>query len=216
MNSILIVDDHDLFREGLRKIIEHWQDFRVVGEASNGKEALELARELFPDIILMDISMPVINGLDTTKAIAREMPAIKIVILTASDEDLDLFKAINYGASGYVLKNVPARKLHGLLQEVSRGEVALSSHMASKIMHEYKKDKTGDFAAGAITPLTNKGLQVLDLVAQGKTNAEIAEKIFMSEHSVKKYLGSILQKLHLNNRVEAAVFAVREGLVRGK
>ncbi len=216
MNSILIVDDHDLFREGLRKIIEHWQDFQVIGEASNGRDALALARDLFPDIILMDISMPIMNGLETTKIIAREMPAIKIVILTASDQDLDLFRAINYGACGYILKNVPARKLHGLLQEVARGEVALSSHMASKMLHEYKRDKSGDLAGDVLSPLTNKELQVLELVAQGMTNAEIAQKIFMSEHSVKKFLGSILQKLHLNNRVEAAVFAVREGIVRSK
>lgn len=216
MDSILIVDDHDLFREGLRKIIEHWSDFIVIGEASNGREAINLANDLFPDIILMDISMPGMDGLATTKTIARELPAVKIVILTASDDDINLFTAINYGACGYVLKNVPARRLHGLLQEVSRGEVALSSHMASKIILEYKKDKEVDLAGAAATPLTNKELQILELVAQGKTNAEIAQQIFMSEHSVKKYLGSILQKLHLNNRVEAAVFAVRAGIVRSK
>jgi len=217
MHTIIIVDDHVLFREGLRNIIGHWDDFKVVGEASNGEEALTLARELLPDVVLMDITMPVLNGIEATAKMARELPSVKIVILTMSDEEEDLFEAIKSGAEGYVLKDTPSRRLRDQIRGVLEGVAPLSGVMASKIMEEFKTthttDKTSPCAA-IPEPLTNREQDVLELVVRGMTNPEIAEKLVISENTVKKHLHNILEKFHLNNRVEAAMYAVREGLVK--
>lgn len=214
MNSVLIVDDHILFREGLVNIIQHWDDFKVIGEASNGQEALEMARELLPDIVLMDIAMPVLNGIQATRKMTRELPSIQVVILTMSDEEQDLFEAIKSGARGYVLKDTPSQRLHDELRGALRGEAPLSGLMASKVLDEFNRLKL-QFKASAPyqEPLTNREQKIMELVAQGLSNPEIAEKIYLSENTVKKSLHNILQKLHLNNRVEAAVYAIREGLI---
>jgi DNA-binding NarL/FixJ family response regulator len=216
MHSIMIVDDHVLFREGLRNIIGHWDDFKVIGEASNGREALELARELLPDVVLMDITMPVLNGIETTAKMSRELPGVKIVILTMSEEEEDLFEAIKSGASGYVLKDTPSRRLKDQIRGVIEGEAPLSGLMASKIMKEFQTPRTREASpcAAISEPLTNREGEVLELVVQGLTNPEIGEQLVISENTVKKHLHNILEKFHLNNRVEAAMYAVREGLVK--
>jgi DNA-binding NarL/FixJ family response regulator len=214
MNTILIVDDHLLFREGLRGIIRHWDDFEVCGEARDGKEALKLARELLPDIILMDINMPLMDGIEATRRISHELPSIRIVMLTMSEEEENLFKAIKSGAQGYILKDTPSKRLHDELRRMLEGEAPLSGLMAAKVLEEYGRvisQKSSTFAYRA--PLTPREQEVLQLIVQGLSNSEIAEKTFLSENTVKKHLRNILDKLHLNNRVEAAVFAVREGLV---
>lgn len=214
MNSILVVDDHILFREGLLSIIKHWEDFQVVGEAVNGKDALEKAHELLPDIILMDINMPGISGIEATRRITRELPSIRVVILTMSDEEDDLFNAIKCGAQGYVLKNTPSKRLHDELRGAMRGETPISGVMATKVLEEFNRLKAGPRSANVYNePLSEREIQVLELIVQGLSNAEIAEKTFLSENTVKKHLRNILDKLHLNNRVEAAVYAIREGLV---
>lgn len=215
MKTILLADDHVIFLEGLSRIIERWDDFQIVAKAPNGLEAVRLTQELLPDFVLMDISMPVMNGFEATQQIARLFPSIKIIMLTVSEEAEDLFKAIKCGASGYVLKNVSVHMLHEYLQGVERGETALSSIMATKILKEFNKPASESDALAKISPepLTERERQILELVVEGRTNGEIAGKIYLSEHSVKKYLGNILDKLHLNNRVELAVYAVREGLV---
>ena len=215
-NTLLIVDDHILFREGLRNIINHWDDFEVIGEARNGQEALSLARQHLPDIVLMDIAMPVMDGLQATQQIARELPATKVVMLTMSEDEDDLFQALKWGARGYVLKDTPSSGLHKKLQGVLRGEAALSGMMATKILNEFSKPGAsfGTPEAAGTEPLTDREQQVLELVVQGLTNPEIADKLYLSENTIKKYLHNILEKLHLNNRVEAAIYAVREGLVK--
>jgi DNA-binding NarL/FixJ family response regulator len=215
MNTVLIVDDHALFREGLRNIIGRWEDFSVVGEAKNGQEAIFSAQELMPDIILMDISMPVMDGIAATRRIVREMPAIHVVILTMSEEAEDLFEAIKVGARGYVLKDTPSHRLHDKLSGVLQGEAPLSGLMAAKILNEFNKlNETPEARlAASRDPLTAREKQVLELVVQGLSNPEISAQLYLSQNTVKKYLHNVLEKLHLNNRVEAALYAVREGLV---
>ena len=215
-NTLLIVDDHYLFREGLHNIIQHWEDFEVVGEAGNGQEAVSMARELLPDIVLMDITMPVMNGLLATRQIVRELPGTRVVMLTMSEDEENLFDAIQNGARGYVLKDIPSTGLHKKLIGVLRGEAALSGLMATKILNEFSKPKADlDVSELAgIEPLTEREQQVLELVVQGLNNPDIAERLHLSENTIKKYLHNILEKLHLNNRVEAAIYAVKEGLVK--
>jgi DNA-binding NarL/FixJ family response regulator len=215
-NTILIVDDHVLFREGLCNIIIHWDDFEVVGEAENGEEAIQKTRDLLPDIILMDIGMPVMNGIQATRQIYRVYPTTRIVILTVSEEEENLMEAIKSGAKGYVLKNTPARRLHDQLRSVLRGEAALSGIMAEKILQEFNRPRgfTSSDEAVTIESLTDREQEVLQLVVEGLTNLEIGERLTISENTVKKYIHNILEKLHLNNRVEAAIYAVKEGLVK--
>ncbi len=214
MKTILIVDDHILFREGMRNIISNWDDYKVVGEGSNGLEAVNLARELFPDIILMDISMPIMNGIEATKQIASELPMTYIVILTMSEEREDLFNAIKYGAQGYILKDTPSRRLHNELRKMLQGEAPLSGLMANKMLDEFSHSGSPTPPSPNFqVPLTEREHQVLELVVEGLSNTEIAKRIYLSENTIKKYLKNIMIKLHLNNRVEAAVYAVRQNLV---
>ena len=215
-NTILVVDDHLLFREGLSNIIGRWDDFEVVGEAQNGAEAIQKTRDLLPDIILMDITMPVMNGIQATRQISRVYPATKVVILTVSEEEENLMEAIKSGAKGYVLKDTPSRRLHDQLRSVLRGEAALSGVMAEKILQEFNRPRDFIVTEEAITveALTDREQEVLQLVVGGLTNREVGERLTISENTVKKYLHNILEKLNLNNRVEAAIYAVKEGLVK--
>lgn len=213
-HTILITDDHVLFREGLRTICSHWEDFEVVGEAQNGRQAVELAQQLLPDIVLMDISMPEMDGIEATRIISKTCPSVNVVILTVSEEEKKLLDAVKYGARGYVLKDTPSRRLHDQLRGVIQGEAALSGVMAEKILSEFKKPKSlsATEQQAAVEPLTEREQEVLRLVAEGLTNLEIGERLVISENTVKKYLHNILSKLQLNNRVEAAVYAIKEGL----
>ena len=213
MNSILIADDHILFREGLRSLIGHWTDFVVAGEASNGAEAVEMAHELLPEIVLMDVTMPVMNGIEATRRIARELPSTHIVMLTVAEEPDYLFQALKNGARGYVLKDTPSRRLRDLLRGVLRGETPLSGAVATLMLENFRREESEPAASPEVEPLTEREQQVLEWVVEGLTNAEIATQLYLSENTVKKYLRNILQKLHLNSRVEAAVYAVREGIV---
>jgi DNA-binding NarL/FixJ family response regulator len=214
MNTIIIVDDHVLFREGMRNIISHWGDYEVVGEASNGLEAISLSRELLPDIILMDVAMPVMDGISTTKQIASELPSILIVMLTTSESEEDLLNAIKYGARGYVLKDTPSKRLHDELRRMMQGETPLSGLMATKILKEFGRlNCPTQEPYEDQEPLTEREHQILELLAEGLSNVEIAERACISENTVKKHIRRLLEKLHLNNRVQAAVYAVRGGLV---
>ena len=214
MNTILIADDHVLFREGMRNIIHHWEDYEVVGEATNGMEALNLARELGPDIILMDIAMPVMNGIHATKLITGELPSIRIIMLTTSEDEEDLINAFKCGAQGYLLKDTPSKRLHDELRRMTQGETPLSGLMATKVLKEF--GYPGSPAQGpseSREPLTEREHQILELLVEGLSNLEIAERVYLSENTVKKHVRNILEKFHSNNRVEAAVYAVRERLV---
>lgn len=217
MNTILIADDHVLFREGIRALIGHWDDFKVVGEASNGSQAVEMALELKPDILLMDVHMPVMDGIEATRRLTRELPEIRIVMLTVSEDEDDLFRAIKFGAHGYVLKDTPSKRLHDELRRLLKGETPLSGLMATKMLEEISQPGSPSQAQGeARESLSEREKEVLCLLAEGLSNSQIAERVHLSENTVKKHLRSILEKLHLNNRIEAAVYAVKEGLVSAR
>lgn len=211
---VLLVDDHILFRKGVQAVLAARSDMEVVGEASDGLEAIALARETMPDVILMDITMPGCDGLEATRRIKEEMPYVKIFMLTVSDTDEDLFEAIKSGAQGYLIKDVKAKQLFDALEGVARGEAALSGVIAARILKEYDRASAGaDEELETTESLTQREIEVLELVVQGKTNQEIAESLIISESTVKNHLRNILGKLHLRNRIQAAVYAVREGLV---
>jgi two-component system nitrate/nitrite response regulator NarL len=211
---ILLVDDHVLFRKGIASLISGRQDMTVVGEAGDGIEAVRLAHETRPDIILMDVNMPKRGGLETVKIIKQELPEIEIVMLTVSDEDTDLFEAIKNGAKGYLLKDLEPQQLFEMLDGVRQGEAPISGAMAAKILQEFKEPTEGKKADTAdIDELTEREIEVLEEVVKGATNKKIADTLHITENTVKIHLRNILEKLHVQNRIQAAVYAVREGLV---
>lgn len=209
--TVLLVDDHTLFREGLRELISHWREFRVVGEAASGLEAVETCRQRRPQIVLMDVQMPVMGGVEATRRLREECPGASVVMLTMSVEERDLFEALKHGARGYVLKNTPAQQLRERLNEVVRGEVPLSGAIAAKILDEFNRRRSSEVTAEA-EALTEREIELLRLVAEGLSNEEIANRLFLSDQTVKKQFSAIMQKLHLRNRAQAAAYAVREGL----
>ena len=204
---VLIVDDHQLFRRGVSSLLAGREDIEVVGEANNGAEAVERARELMPDVVLMDIKMPELDGIAATKQLKAEMPYVRIMMLTVSETDEDLFEAIKAGASGYLLKNVDPDHLVASVLQVQRGEVPIAPTMAAKILRELTTP-----SEAPIQSLTSRERQVLELLASGMANKEIAFTLRISENTVKNHLRNILEKLHLQNRVQAALYAVRMGL----
>jgi len=211
---VLIVDDQVLFREGLASLLETQPDLTVVGEASDGEEAVAKARELRPDLILMDISMPRMGGLEATRLIRQETPAARIVMLTVSDADDDLFEAVKAGAIGYLLKNLRARILFDRLRGVFQGEVALSPVIAARVLDEFARNRQREVEPSAgSTELTDRERTVLQMVISGASNKEIAAALEIAESTVKRHMHNILEKLHLGNRVQAAAYAVRRGLV---
>lgn len=212
---ILIADDHPLFRNGIRSLLE-MQGFEVIGEARDGLESLTKARELHPDLVLMDLSMPNLNGLDATRVLTTEMPEVKVVILTASEDEQDLFEAIKCGATGYLTKSLEAETFFALLEGVSRGEAPITKTLATKILHEFARQAQQPEApvTNPVEPLTPREREVIALVAEGRTNHEIGERLFLSENTIKYHLTNILSKLHLNNRAEAVAYALRTGLIQ--
>jgi DNA-binding NarL/FixJ family response regulator len=214
MLRILLVDDHVLFRKGVAALLTRRQSMQVVGEAGDGIEAINAAREILPDIILMDIEMPRCNGLEATRRIKREMPHVKIVILTVSDDDKNLFEAIKSGAQGYLLKDLEPYQLYDMLESISSGEAPLSGVVAAKILKEFSQPSAqSSDESGIAENLTAREIDILQLVVEGMTNKEIASTLTISENTVKIHLRNILDKLHLQNRIQAAVYAVRQGLV---
>ena len=208
---VLIVDDHALMRSGIASLLRA-NDIEVVGEASGGLEAVEKTVSLKPDIVLMDIKMPGCNGLQATKLIKAEMPQVKIVMLTAFDDDEDLFEAMKNGAVGYLLKNVKAEEFIELLSSVTRGEVAVSPWIASKIVKELFRDSGRLRTKRADSDLTTKEEEVLRLVADGGANKEIASSLNISENTVKYHLRNIMEKLHFKNRAQMAVYWAKRGI----
>jgi DNA-binding NarL/FixJ family response regulator len=207
---ILLADDHILFRKGLAQLLDAQPEFQVIGEAGDGIEAQARARELMPDLILMDINMPRCDGCEATRQIKAELPYVLIVILTVSDDDQDLFTALKNGAQGYLLKKMDPEDLFAQLRGLARGEAPLSRLLASKILREFSRAPVPE--PDVERELTAREQQVLQLVALGSTNREIADKLVVSENTVKNHLRNILAKLHLSNRVQAAAYALREGL----
>ena len=211
---VLLVDDHILFRKGVASLLASHEDIEVVGEAGDGVEAVAKARETVPDVILMDLSMPKCSGLEATRLVKREMPHVKIIILTVSDDDRDLFAAIKNGADGYLLKNLEPHQLFDMLEGIGRGEAPISGVLAAKILQEFRQpDQSLPRQLEASDELTPREIEVLEQVVEGATNKEIAEALVITENTVKIHLRNILEKLHVQNRIQAAVYAVRQGLV---
>ena len=223
---LLLVDDHALFREGLKSLFSYEEDFEVVGEAASGEDALTAARELMPDLVLMDIDMPGVNGIEITRRLTAEMPYVKVVMLTVHDEDDQLFEAIQAGAQGYLVKSIRSAEMLELLRGLARGEAPLSRTMATRILEEFRR--TSASATASVRPgspgslsgadaadllLTQREQEVLELVARRCTNKEIASRLVISEYTVKNHLRNILSKLHLRSRAQAARYALRQGLI---
>ncbi|MER3445044.1 MAG: DNA-binding response regulator [Meiothermus sp.] len=210
MIRILLADDHALFRQGLRSLLEAEPDFRVIGEAKDGREALRHALEARPDVILMDIQMPGLDGVQATQEILREWPQAKVIMLTMYRQDAYVFEAVKTGARGYMLKDADAKELLKAIRRVQAGEVLLDAEMAEQIIQDFKsKNET---VPKPHAELSDREVQILKLVAQGYTNLEIASELSLSEKTVRNRLSDIFQKLHLNNRTQAALYALREGL----
>lgn len=210
---VLLADDHPLFRAGLRSLLRAW-GIDVVGEAGSGREALELARTLEPDLVLMDIGMSPVNGLEATRAIKTELPGVKVVIITVSEDEHDLFEAVKSGAEGYLLKGMSEKEFAAMLTSLTAGEPALTPGLAARILDEFvriSRAPSGERTGGE-EALTGRERDVLRLVAAGSTNREIATELFISENTVNFHMKHILSKLHLKNRAHAAAFAIRAGL----
>ena len=217
--KVLVVDDHTLFRRGIASVLANQENLEVAGEALDGLEAIEKAKKIAPDVILMDLNMPRCSGLEAIQALQTEMPQVNILVLTVSENEADLFAAMKFGARGYVLKNTePDELIHAILH-IAQGGVIVSPLMATKLLTEFK-----DLTAGVekeSTPRTEADLspregEVLQLVAQGASNKKIADSLFISENTVKTHLRNIMEKLHLANRSQAAAYAVKRGLTHYK
>lgn len=208
---VLLADDHTLVRKGIARLLESDPLLEVVGEADDGLQALHEARRLKPDLVLMDIYMPGCDGITATRLIRQEMPAAKVVILTVSEDDQNLFAAIKSGAQGYLMKRIGPRELTEAVKSAARGEASLSPSMAARVMSEFAR--RSDAAPKPEDELTPREREVLALVAQGLPDKEVAGALGLSEYTVRNHLRNALEKLHLRNRVEAATYAIRAGLV---
>jgi len=211
MRSVLLVDDQALFRKALASLLSG-AGWEIVGEAGDGSEAVAMAQKLKPDLVLMDIRMPGMDGLEATRLIKKGGEDIKVVILTVSDEEDDLFEALKIGANGYMLKNVRPELLFELLEGVFLGEIAITPAVAAKIMDEFFR-RTRTVPAPTTSPLTRREKDILQLVAQGSSNRDIAEDLNIAEGTVKNHLHNILEKLHLQSRTQAVARAIRDGII---
>ena len=215
---VLLADDHVLYRESLRGLLERWDEFEVVGEASTGVEAVELSKELKPDIVLMDISMPEIDGLEALTAISEQEEGIAIVMLSAELTEEHLIRSFRNGARGYLLKNIHGSQLRAKLADALRGDIVLSSDVIVLCLDLMRAKHDGSHAdewlSEALATLAEQERQILRLVALGESNKEIGERLGIGESTVKKRFSLILAKLGLENRVQAAVFALQAGLLR--
>lgn len=209
---VVIADDHLLFRDGLKSLLEA-RGVDVVAEAQNGKQAVEMARHFKPDIVLMDLTMPEMGGLDATRVLAADESDTRVVVVTASEDDADLFEAIKSGAQGFIPKNLEASQFFELLDGVTRGEPALTPGLARKVLREFAKPEEPREEKTA-TSLTEREREVLELLVQGITsNKELAERLVVSENTVKYHLRNILDKLHVQNRAQVIAYALRHRLV---
>jgi len=212
---VLLADDHHLFREGLANILTAQPDFEVIGEASDGLEATIKANQLSPDLILMDVTMPVCDGLEATQRIKKDLPDVTIVMLTVSDDNEKLFEAIRNGAQGYLLKSINSNEMLALVRGAVNGEAAITPILGGRMLEEFRRvsKRAVDLPAENSVSLTMREQEVLGLVAEGKTNKEIAQSLNVSIHTVKSHMRKILAKLQLEKRQEAVLYAKREGLI---
>ena len=209
---VLLVDDHDLFRTGLRNLLEE-QGVQVVGEAASGADALRIVREIAPDVVVMDLNMPGISGVEATREITSIAPLTRVVVLTISDQDDDVMDAIVAGACGYLVKDSSIEELMRGITAAAVGESLISPPIASKVLQRMRAVTLDQGAATIRAELSERELDVLRLIANGKDNSEIAEALHISPKTVKNHISNILMKLQIDNRIQAAVYAVRSGIV---
>jgi NarL family two-component system response regulator LiaR len=210
--SVLIVDDHQVVRQGVRAFLDAQPDINVVGEAESGVEAVEIATNQAPDVVLMDLIMPGMDGVEATRKIKKTSPHSQIIILTSYHEDEHIFPAIRAGALSYVLKSIGPGELADVVRKAAAGEAVLNPHVAARLVQEYQGHRAD--VPNPFVELTDRELEVLRLIADGNRNADIAAKLVISEKTVKNHVSNILSKLHLADRTQAAVYAWREGIVR--
>lgn len=209
---VMLVDDHALFRAGLASLLRAW-GLQIVGEADNGRDAIQRALELSPDLVFMDINMPGLNGLEATRAIKTQLPETKVIMLTVSDDEQHLFEAIKSGAEGYLLKNLREEEFADLVRRLERGEPVMSPGLARRILQEFAHLAVSKEQPGTETGLTPREQEVLEEVARGAANREIAATLQISENTVNFHMKNILSKLHLKNRAQVVVWALEHGLV---
>ncbi len=210
---VVLVDDHDLFRTGLRNLLEE-QNVQVVGECDNGTDALRAVRELAPDVVVMDLNMPGISGVEATRQISMIAPLTRVLVLTISDQDSDVMDAILAGACGYLLKDASIAELMQGIQAAAIGESLVSPTIATKVLQRVRATSASHRGADTIqSELSDREIQVLKLIANGNDNAMIAGELHISPKTVKNHISNILMKLQIDNRIQAAVYAVRSGIV---
>ena len=209
--TIVIVDDHSIVRQGARAFLETQPDLQVIGEAETGEEAVRLTQECLPDVILMDLVLPGMSGVEATRAVKGLSPRTQVVVLTSFYEDDVIFPALRAGAISYVLKDIHSTELADIIRKAARGESTLHPRVAARVIHEVQAAKAP--APVAFAELTERELDVLRLIAEGDSNATIAEKLVLSEKTVKGHVSNILSKLHMADRTQAAVFAWQQGLM---
>ena len=209
--NVIIADDHPLAREGIRSVLEADQSFSIIGEATDGQEAFDLCQQLEPDLLLLDINMPKVNGLEAVKKIRLAFPQIHVVMLTVSDDAKDLFTAIQFGAQGYLLKNMEPDDWIEYLHALLGNQTEISREIASRLLYRFR---TGPLYEDEPSPhtLTPRECEILSRVANGDTNKQIASQLFIAENTVKNHIKNLLEKLQLDNRVQLAAYAVRHGL----
>jgi NarL family two-component system response regulator LiaR len=209
--TLLIVDDHDVVRQGVRAFLQTQPDLHIVGEASTGEEAIRLAQEHIPDVVLMDLVMPGMKGVEATRQIKQVSPRTQVIILTSYYEDEDIFPALRAGAISYTLKDIRSGELADMVRKAAAGESVLHPRVAARVIQEVRTAKPD--VPPAFTELTERELDVLRLIAEGQSNTAIAEKLVLSEKTVKGHVSNILGKLHMVDRTQAAVFAWQQGLM---
>jgi DNA-binding NarL/FixJ family response regulator len=210
---VLLVDDHDLFRTGLRNLLEE-QTVQVVGEAADGAQAVRMVRELAPDVVVMDLNMPGMTGVEATRQVTSLAPLTRVVVLTISDQDEDVMNAILAGACGYLMKDSSIQDLMQGIRAAAVGESLISPHIAAKVLQRMRATGTNEADAATIrAELSDREIEVLKLIANGKDNAQIAAELHISPKTVKNHISNILMKLQIDNRIQAAVYAVRSGIV---
>ena len=219
--TILIVDDHPLFRQGVRAVLEREPDFHVEGEAADGQQAIQMTEELCPTVVLIDISLPGLNGLEVARVIKRRQPQVNLIVLTVYEDDEQLLSAINAGASAYSSKDIEPQSLVRMIRDVGRGKYLIDEHVfarphiATRVLSQFRELAAAEDDLGALfSPLTGREIEILDCIAQGLTNKEIAERLCISSQTVKNHVTAILRKLQVNDRTSAVIYALRRGWIR--
>jgi DNA-binding NarL/FixJ family response regulator len=218
--TVLIVDDHPLFRQGVRATLERERELDILGEAADGQQAIQMAEDLCPDVVLIDIGLPGLNGLEVARVIKRRQPQVSLIVLTVYEDDEQLLNAIKAGASAYSSKDIEPRALVQMIRDVGRGKYPIDEHVftkphiATRVLHQFRELAAAEDELGVLfSPLTGREIEILDCIAQGLTNKEIADRLCISSQTVKNHVTAILRKLQVNDRTSAVVYALRRGWI---